>query len=79
MRLKDENCEYLECEKKWVFALLIFVGGYFGGFIGFIAQVYGDIFGMIFGVDFVNLITLSNVWHKESRGADRGILRNGFQ
>ena len=32
MRLKDENCEYLECEKKWVFALLIFVGGYFGGF-----------------------------------------------
>ena len=32
MRLKDESCEYLECEKKWVFALLIFVGGYFGGF-----------------------------------------------
>lgn len=31
VRLKEENCEYLECEKKWVFALLIFVGGYFGG------------------------------------------------
>ena len=27
----DEH-EYLECEKRWVFLLLMMVGGFFGGF-----------------------------------------------
>lgn len=32
MELKQEKEEYLACEKRWVFGLLMLVGGYFGGF-----------------------------------------------
>lgn len=31
-RVKIEENVYLECEKRWVFALLMMVGGFFGGF-----------------------------------------------
>ncbi|KIR01277.1 Permease [Lachnospiraceae bacterium TWA4] len=30
--LADAEKEYLECEKKWVFAMLMMVGGYLGAF-----------------------------------------------
>lgn len=28
----DNNKSYLECEKKWIFAVLMFVGGFYGAF-----------------------------------------------
>ncbi len=28
----ENNKSYLECEKKWIFAVLIFVAGYYGAF-----------------------------------------------
>jgi uncharacterized membrane protein YoaK (UPF0700 family) len=32
MKKESEDNEYLECEKWWVFALMMLVGGYFGAF-----------------------------------------------
>ena len=28
--MENNHKEYLECERHWVFALLIFVGGFYG-------------------------------------------------
>ena len=37
--MDSKNRTYLECERQWVFALLIFVGGFYGSYTYLLREV----------------------------------------